>query len=31
MEICIKNGKVIDWSGTFEGDIYVKDGITKRM
>lgn len=31
MEICIKNGKVIDWSGTFEGDIYVKDGIITEI
>ncbi len=27
MEICIKNGTVVDWSGTFNGDIYIKDGI----
>ncbi len=27
MEICIKNGTVVDWSGTFVGDIYIKDGV----
>ncbi|WP_346896932.1 dihydroorotase [Clostridium sp. UBA7503] len=27
MEICIKNGTVVDWSGTFIGDVYIKDGI----
>lgn len=27
MEICIKNGTVVDWSRTFNGDIYIKDGI----
>lgn len=27
MEICIKNGTVVDWSGTFNGDIYIKDGV----
>lgn len=31
MEICIKNGKVADWSGTFEGDIYIKDGIIREI
>ena len=31
MEICIKNGKVIDWSGTFEGDIYIKNGIITEI
>lgn len=27
MEICIKNGTVVDWSGTFVGDVYIKDGV----
>lgn len=27
MDICIKNGTVVDWSGTFNGDIYIKDGV----
>lgn len=27
MEICIKNGTVVDWSGEFVGDVYIKDGI----
>lgn len=27
MEICIKNGTVVDFSGTFVGDIYIKDGV----
>jgi len=26
-KICIKNGTVVDWSGTFVGDIYIKDGV----
>ena len=31
MELCIKNGVVVDWSGSFEGDIYIKDGIISEM
>ncbi|MEG1870442.1 MAG: dihydroorotase [Peptostreptococcaceae bacterium] len=27
MEICIKNGTVVDFSGTFVADIYIKDGV----
>ena len=27
MDLCIKNGTVVDWSGTFKGDIYIKDGV----
>lgn len=27
MDLCIKNGTVVDWSGTFTGDIYIKDGV----
>lgn len=31
MEICIKNAKVVDWSGTFQGDIYIKDGVIMEI
>lgn len=31
MELCIKNGTVVDWSGTFKGDIYIKDGIISEI
>lgn len=31
MEICIKNANVVDWSGTFQGDIYIKDGIIMEI
>ncbi|MEG0308885.1 MAG: dihydroorotase [Clostridium sp.] len=31
MEICIKNGTVVDWSGTFIGDIYIKDGVIHEI
>jgi len=31
MELCIKNGTVVDWSGTFKGDIYIKDGTISEI
>lgn len=31
MELCIKNGNVVDWSGSFKGDVYIKDGIITEI
>ncbi|MEG0774175.1 dihydroorotase [Clostridium sp.] len=31
MELCIKNGRVVDWSGSFKGDIYIKDGVIAEI
>jgi len=31
MDVCIKNGTIVDWSGNFLGDIYIKDGIINEV
>lgn len=31
MDICIKNGLIVDWSGTYSGDIYIKDGVINEL
>lgn len=31
MELCIKNAKVVDWCGTFIGDVYIKNGIITEI
>ncbi|WP_461614049.1 dihydroorotase [Clostridium sp. Marseille-QA1073] len=31
MELCIKNAKVVDWCGTFIGDVYIKNGLITEI